>query len=150
MKSYSLDLRERVLADCDAGQPTKPVAEKYGVSRTWVRSLKQRRRETGSITPRKPTGRPRKIDRDQLRRLVDADPDATLVELRDRLGVTCAPSSIWMALAALGLSFKKKRSARPSKTGPTSWHGGRAGGRSNSGSIRSDSSSSTKPGPPRT
>jgi len=47
MPTYSLDLRQRVLADCDAGLKTKAVAEKYGVSRTWVRSLKQRRRETG-------------------------------------------------------------------------------------------------------
>ncbi len=150
MKSYSLDLRERVLADCDAGCPTKPVAEKYGVSRTWVRSLKQRRRETGRITPGKSTGRPRKIDRDQLRRLVDEDPDATLVELRERLGVTCAPSAIWMALAALGLSFKKKRSARPSKTGPTLRNAGRAGGRSSSGSTPAGSCLSMKPGPRRT
>ena len=32
MKPYSLDLRERVLADCDAGMPTKQVAQKYRVS----------------------------------------------------------------------------------------------------------------------
>ena len=52
MQAYSMDLRKRVLADSDAGLPTKQVAEKYGVSRTWVRSLKQRRRETGEIAPR--------------------------------------------------------------------------------------------------
>ena len=39
MAAYSLDLRTHVLADCDAGLQTKPVAEKYGVSRTWVRWL---------------------------------------------------------------------------------------------------------------
>lgn len=57
MKAYSMDLRTRVLADCDAGLATKPVAEKYGVSRTWVRSLKQRRRETGEIAARVGGGR---------------------------------------------------------------------------------------------
>ena len=31
MQAYSMDLRIRVLADSDAGLPTKPVAEKYGV-----------------------------------------------------------------------------------------------------------------------
>lgn len=91
MAAYSMDLRKRVLADCDAGWKTKPVAEKYGVSRTWVRWLKQRRRETGNIAPGQSPGRPRKIDREKLRQLVAAHPDATLVELRDRLGVELCP-----------------------------------------------------------
>lgn len=51
MKPYSTDLRERVLADCDAGLPTKQVATKYRVSPSWVRRLKQRRRQSGQITP---------------------------------------------------------------------------------------------------
>jgi hypothetical protein len=32
MQAYSNDLRKRVLADSDAGLPTKQVAEKYGVA----------------------------------------------------------------------------------------------------------------------
>ena len=39
MKPYSMDLRERVLADCDAGLPTGQVAGKYRVSPSWVRRL---------------------------------------------------------------------------------------------------------------
>ena len=112
MAAYSMDLRERVLADSDAGMPTKQVAEKYGVSRTWVRSLKQRRRETGSIAPRVSTGRPRKIDRGKLATLVEQCPDATLVELRDRLGVDCSPTAIWMVLDALRITFKKNATSR--------------------------------------
>jgi transposase len=146
MAAYSMDLRKRVLADCDAGLRTKPVAEKYGVSRTWVRWLKQRRRETGNITPGKSPGRPRKIDRDQLQRLVAAYPDATLLELRDRLGVACAPTTIWMALAALQITFKKKRSTRRNKRVRTSPPSGPRGVVGNLGSTRGGSSSSTKPG----
>ena len=62
MEAYSLDLRKRVLASCDAGHKTKQVAELYGVSPAWVRRLKQRRRELGTIEPLpyrhgpKPTG----------------------------------------------------------------------------------------------
>ncbi len=52
MEAYSLDLRKRVLAACDAGQSTKKVAEQFDVSPAWVRRLKQRRREDGSIEPR--------------------------------------------------------------------------------------------------
>ena len=70
MAAYSMDLRQRVLADCDAGVKTKPVAEKYGVSRTWVRWLQQRRRETGNIAPGHSPGRPRKIDRVKRQQLV--------------------------------------------------------------------------------
>ena len=35
--------------------PSQDVAEKYAVSRAWVDRLKQRRRETGEITPRRQT-----------------------------------------------------------------------------------------------
>lgn len=34
MSAYSMDLRTRVWADCDAGLKTTAVAEKYRVSRT--------------------------------------------------------------------------------------------------------------------
>ena len=146
MAAYSTDLRKRVLVDSDVGLPTKQVAEKYGVSRTWVRSLKQRRRETGSIAPRVPTGRPRKINRDQLAALVRQYPDATLVELRNQLGVDCSPTAIWMALDAMRISFKKKRCAPPSKTDRTSRKNVRIGGRGKSGSTLGGSSSSTKRG----
>lgn len=146
MAAYSMDLRKRVLADSDAGLPTKQVAEKYGVSRTWVRSLKQRRRETGSIEPRVPTGRPRKIDRERLAELVKQCPDATLVELRERLGVDCSPTAIWMALDAMRITFKKKRCAPRNKTGRMSRKNVHAGGRGKLDSIQAGSSSSTKRG----
>jgi transposase len=141
-----MDLRKRVLADSDAGLPTKQVAEKYGVSRTWVRALKQRRRETGQIAPRVGGGRKRKIDRGRLAGLVQQQPDATLMELRERLGIQCSLSAIWMALDAMRITFKKKRSAPPSKTGQTWRRSAPTGGRGKSDSTRAGSSSSTKPG----
>ena len=55
MAAYSLDFRTRVLKDSDAGMVSKLVAEKYAVSRAWVDRLKQRRRETGEIAPRRQT-----------------------------------------------------------------------------------------------
>lgn len=51
MKAYSMDLRERVLNECAAGLGTKAVAGKYSVSASWVRRLKQRKREHGRIGP---------------------------------------------------------------------------------------------------
>lgn len=52
MRAYSMDLRERVLRASDAGMKAADVAEKYDVSGSWVRLLKQRRRTTGEVAPR--------------------------------------------------------------------------------------------------
>ena len=51
MRAYSMDLRERALLDSDAGMKAADVAAKYRVG-SWVRLLKQRRRETGEVAPR--------------------------------------------------------------------------------------------------
>ena len=125
---YSQDLRDRVLAAYDRGMPTKKIAETFSVSPAWARGIKQRRRETGETGPRPMGGATViKIDRVKLAELVRAQPDATLKELRERLGVKCAESAICMALQALGLSFKKRRSTRPSRTARTSRSGVRTG-----------------------
>ena len=116
-----MDLRVRVLADSDAGMPTKQVAAKYSVSPAWVRRLKQHRRERGDILPRTGGGsRGFKIDRDRLAELVLERPDATLVELRDRLGVAVTPWAVGLALRQLKLSYKKSRWSPKNSSGPTS------------------------------
>jgi|SRR6185437_2426455 len=122
MKAYSMDLRERVIAASDAGGPTKQVAETFQVSPAWVRRLKQHRRERGDIMPRNGGGsRGRKIDRERLAGLVQEKPDATLVELRDRLvalgGKKVTPWAIGKALQELKLSFKKSLSTPASRIG---------------------------------
>ena len=60
------------------------------------------------------------VDRDRLAELVKEKPDATLVELRDRLGISVTPWAICKALRELELTYKKSRSAPPSRTGRTS------------------------------
>jgi transposase len=121
---YSDDLRDRVLAAYDRGMKTKEITEVFQVSPAWARRIKQCRRETGRIRPL-PTGgkRVQKIDPARLAELVAQQPDATLKELRERLGVRCALSSVWAALDKLRLSFKKSRSTRPSRTART-WRSG--------------------------
>ena len=120
MKAYSMDLRQRVINDCDAGMKTKTVADKYSVSPAWVRRLKQHRRERGHIQPLKPNRAAcRKIDRDQLKQLITDHPDATLAELREMMGNQFSRWSIARVLHSLGFSFKKRRYMPPNKTGPT-------------------------------
>ena len=124
MKPYSTDLRQRVLADCDAGLATAAVAKKYTVSPAWVRRLKQRRAETGETEPRAQRHGPEPGWQAQgyapaLRQAFLDTPDATLQEVKDRLGLAVALSTLWRAVAALGLSFKKRCCGPPSRTGPT-------------------------------
>ena len=116
-----MDLRQRVIGACDRGEPTKVVARTFGVSPAWVRRLKQHRRERGDIVPRHGGGsRGRKIDRARLAELVTQQPDATLLELRERLGISVTPWAISKALRELKLSYKKSRSTRPSGIARTS------------------------------
>ncbi len=91
MRAYSMDLRERALLDSDAGMTAADVAAKYRVSGSWVRLLKQCRRETGEIAPR---------------RLL-APHLHTLGELKDALGTPASVPTMWRAVQALGVTVKK-------------------------------------------
>jgi transposase len=118
--AYSQDLRDRIMAARDRGLPTSQVAELFRVSRAWVRRVMQRRREHGELTPRPRRGvTVVKVDLQRLRQLVAEQPDATVPELHRRLGSDCSVSAVDMALRRLGLSYKKRRSTRPSRTGRT-------------------------------
>jgi transposase len=121
MRAYSIDLRERVLADCDAGMTTPVVAQKYRVSASWVRRLKQTRRASGRVAPAAHAGgrTPGWVPHaDAIRAAVRQAPDATLDEYRRRFALPLSRSALARALRALGLSRKKSRPGRPSRTGP--------------------------------
>ncbi len=111
MDAYSIDLRKRVLKDSDSGMSTRQVALKYDVSESWVRRLKQRRRESGEIAPRSSNNgvQPKWLAyADQMQRVVKENPDITLRELRDALGRDVSPQTLSRALRRLQLTFKKK------------------------------------------
>jgi transposase len=113
--AYSMDLRERVMKDADAGLASKELAARYHVSRAWVDALKQRQRESGSIAPRKQTKFRRRVldgQDDRLKTLILAQPDATLAELRDALKISVGLATIWRAINQLGVTFKETRAAR--------------------------------------
>jgi transposase len=139
MKAYSMDLRQRVLKDCDGGLGTQAVAEKYSVSQAWVRRLKQRRRETGRVAPIQQRHGPRpgwEPHAQAIRAAVRAAPDLTLDEYRARFALPLSRSALARALAALRLARKKSPSGRPSGTGRTWRPGGRHGGPASRGSTR--------------
>jgi transposase len=122
MKAYSMDLRQRVLADCDAGIATKAVAQKFSVSASWVRRLKQRRQQTGQVGPTDQRRGPQpgwETYAERIREAVRLAPDATLQEYRERFALPLSRSALARALLALGLSRKKSRTGRASRTART-------------------------------
>ena len=116
MAPYSMDLRKRVARAWDAGLDAESVAAKYDVSRAWVHRLIQRRRETGSLDPRKQTKFRRRAlaeaEEQRLAALITAQPDATLAELRDALPTAAALSTLWRAIDRLQLTVKKNSTRR--------------------------------------
>jgi transposase len=113
MRPYSEDLRQRVIDAVDQREGSlRQLAGRFRVSLSFIQRLLRHRRQTGSIRP-KPYGGGQSpaLDQDQLerlRQLVSKQPDATLEELRQRLGVDCSLAAICRALKKLGITRKKK------------------------------------------
>ena len=113
MRPYSDDLRQRVLETVQRREGSlRQIARRFLVSLSFVVRLLQTLRRTGSIAP-KPHGggHPAALgpeDLEQLRQLIREQPDATLEELQQRLGVPCSTMAICRALAKLKLPLKKK------------------------------------------
>ena len=120
MAAYSMDLRKRVVRACDRGLPAAEVAARFDVSLAWVYRLVQRRRETGTIAPRKQTkfrGRALSSDEEvRLVALITVRPDATLAELQQALPTHAALSTLWRTIDRLGLTVKKNGTRRRATT----------------------------------
>jgi transposase len=114
-KAYSQDLRERVFAAADDGEPVGRIAELLRVSVSYVSKVLSRRRRTGQTTAlaQRCHVPPRLADlHGAIQAQVTTRPDATIAELRAWLSKTHqVPAStglMWKTLAALDLTFKKK------------------------------------------
>jgi transposase len=130
MAAFSLDLRRRVLADCQAGMSYAAIARKYTVSAEWVRIFFKRFRETGEVAPRSHATKrqPFHVRHEATLRVAVAEkPDRTLEELREHLGLKVSIGTLWTALHTLKISFKKSRSMPPSRAVPTSRAAGSSG-----------------------
>ena len=125
-RSYSADLRGRVLAAVDGGSPPRAAASLLSVSPSYVYKALARRREAGETEARPQRNRqaPKLAGRHEaIRAEVARRPDATLEELRAWLlrehGVSASMGLMWNTLARLGLTLKKSRAGRPSRIGRT-------------------------------
>lgn len=124
MATLSLDLRERILSSYDKGEGSRDeIAHRFQVSLGMVKKLLQQRRHTGCIKPRHHLAGRKKLivakHRMAIRQHLKAKPDMTLAELRDALGLECTLPAIHYVLVDMGLTYKKRHSAPPNKTGKT-------------------------------
>ena len=125
MKTYSKDLREKMLAAVDGGMPRKEAVSVFGVSSATLKRWLRRRRETGDVEPnRRPGMRPRigatTEERQALWEQLEKNPDATLEEHR-RLwererAVRISVSTMSRAIRRLGWTYKQRRWEPPSAT----------------------------------
>ena len=114
MAAYSSDLRERVFEAHRAGASSVEVAERFGVSASFVRKLSWLRRHHGSIEPRPRTQGRKPVlsdrQRDRLFELAADQPGLTCRELKARLRLRCCDATVWRELRKAGFSFKRSRS----------------------------------------
>ena len=141
MRTISLDLRQRIVASYDQDEGTREeIAKRYRVSLGLVAKLLAQRRRTKDLAPRhRYSGRKPKLlgtHRRQLRALLAKKPDSTLQELQTALGVECTLPAIHYVLVDLGLTYKKRHSARVNKTARISGGRGASGGAAKGASIR--------------
>ena len=151
MKPYSKEFRGQVLAACDKGRSTREVATYFDVSESWVRRIKQERRELNKTAPllkRRRTPLWAALA-DRMRELIQQKPDLTLRELKAELHTELSVPTLCAALKRLGLTVKKKSLSPRNGSGRTSRRGGKSCSGSSRSSIRIGSSSSTKRGPKR-
>jgi transposase len=119
VRAYPVELRRRIVDAVDRGVGSLPTAAAlFCVSVNCVANYLRLREQTDSLAPRPNNGgRPPALDPDrqeELRRLIAEQPDLTLEQIRDRLGLNCSLAAICRTLNKLGLTRKKKRASQPS------------------------------------
>ena len=117
-KPPSMDVRERAMARLDAGETVREAAEALSIAPSIVVKWSQRRRASGSVSPKQMGGHvPRKIGGEQVAwlRVRMAHAPFTLrglvAELAER-GLRIGYHTMWNFTHAEGLSFKKNRAGQ--------------------------------------
>ncbi len=113
-----MDLRERVVAACEAGQSQVEVARRFGVcTKTVGRYLA--RAAAGQLAPLPLPGRAPRLDPEQEEAfvsMVQEDPDRTLKLMsevwQERSGQLLPSSTLHDALKRVGARFKKNTSGQ--------------------------------------
>ncbi len=123
---YSSDLRQRVIAACQAGQCTRrEIAQQFSISEATLYNWLKRWRQSGSYAAAPHAGGATShLNEAVLRELVEQQNDATLAEYAQRLaqrtGRLYSPSMLSRVLKRMKLSRKGRRYAPRNISSPTS------------------------------
>jgi transposase len=110
-RAYSVDLRERSLQAMTSGRSVTEVAQIFGVSRFTLYRWRRQVATTGSLVPRRPSGRPRRLTPAQeamVAQQVRTTPDATLDELCAASPVAISRATMGRTVQRLGLTRQKR------------------------------------------
>jgi transposase len=116
-KSYSGDLRERVIEAVEAGASRREAAERFEVSVSSAIRWVERWQESGSAVPKPRGGSISPLEESAARVLavIAEQPDLTLLETVAELGkrrIRTSRSSLWRFLDRHGITLKKKPASR--------------------------------------
>lgn len=122
MRTYSTDLRERIVAARERGHSAREIARLFILSKRSVERYCKLHATTGSVQP-KPRGgyRRSRLEKHEetLRRWIHEQSDLTLAELQKRIArklkVRLGLTALWHRLEHLGLSYKKNAARRRAK-----------------------------------
>ena len=123
MKSYSEDLREKIIVAVERGMSKSEAARTFDVSLSSVKRYVGMASSGESLAPKKRPGRTPKVD-EKVERLLNEDmkerPAATIAQRVGFLGVITGKrlsySTVWRLLKRLGWSRKKDRWVHRSET----------------------------------
>ena len=131
-RSYSEDLRRRVIAAIEGGLSTRAAARRFDIGELTAGAWHRLWRRSGDCRARK-QGQPSvsKLDAHEafILDLTETIKDISLAEIAERLqeerGLSACPATIWHFFAKRQITFKKNRSRR--RAGPRSSQAGAAG-----------------------
>ena len=123
MKTYSEDLRRKIVEAVERWTPKGEATRSFGVGISSVKRYVAAARQGRSLTPKKRPGSKPKLD-EAARRLLESDleerPAATLPQRREFLrrvhGVEVSDSTVSRVLKRMGWSRKKGRWVRARET----------------------------------
>jgi transposase len=126
-KALSVDLRVRVLRAVAAGASHREAAARFGVSAASVSRWRHREREQGAPRPLALGGDRRskamESQAETIMAIMAADRDITLAEIKAALAeqkIEASVAGLWRFFRRHGITLKKSRRTRVSRTAPTS------------------------------
>lgn len=124
MRSYTQDLRERIVAARQEGHSAEELAKLFRVSKRSVERYWTQHVETGTVVAKRRGGYRRSCLEEHdttLQRWLREDRGLTLAQLQTRLaqelGIQLGMTALWHRLEHLGLSYKKNAARRRAKPG---------------------------------